>query len=103
MSWTGASKVFVENDPLLRAQATVVIYYLALKNALHDGWTEKFTRDKLELFNKHREENRRIAQENIAQANYDLLEFDRMTQQGTNDKTSIQFRRDTLVNFLRKN
>ena len=57
------------------------------------------TRDKLNQFEELRKNNRQAAQDNIAQADYDLLEFDRMNLQGTNDKTSIEFRTRTIANF----
>ena len=93
--------IFVNRDILLRAQGTTVIYYQVLKEALLDGWSENMTRDRLSRFDQLRSENMAAAQDNIALANYDLLEFDRMNLQGTNDKSSIEFRTQTLAKFLK--
>ena len=95
-----ANGIFVDRDILLRAHGTTVIYFQVLKEALKEGWSEKITRDKLNQFEERRRENRQDAQEDIARADYDLLEFDRMNLQGTNDRTSIEFRTRTLANFL---
>ena len=95
-----ATKIFVDRDNLLRAHGTTVVYFQVLKEALKAGWSEKITRDKLATFEELRRKNRLAAQEDIAKADYDLLEFDRMNLQGTNDKTSIEFRTRTLANFL---
>ena len=96
-----ATKIFVDRDNLLRAHGTTVVYFQVLKEALKIGWAEKITRDKLAQFDELRRKNRLAAQEDIAKADYDLLEFDRMNLQGTNDRTSIEFRTRTLANFLK--
>ena len=91
----------MDRDILLKAQGTTVVYFQVLKEALVDGWAENITRDRLSRFDQLRTQNRIAAQDNIALANYDLLEFDRMNLQGTNDKTSIEFRTQTLAKFLK--
>ena len=97
-----ANKVFVDHDNLLRTHSMTVVYFLVIREALANGWEEKITRDKLNRFDELRRENRQRAQEDIALAEYDLLEFDRMNLQGTNDKASIEFRTRTLAAFLDK-
>ena len=96
-----ATNIFVDRDNLLRAHGTTVVYFQVLKEALKEGWSEKITRDKITQFEELRRKNRQAAQEDIANADYDLLEFDRMNLQGTNDRTSIEFRTLTLANFLK--
>ena len=96
-----ATNIFVDRDNLLRAHGTTVVYFQALKEALKEGWSEKITRDKLTQFEELRRKNRQAAQEDIAKADYELLEFDRMNLQGTNDRTSIEFRTRTLAGFLK--
>ena len=96
-----AAVLFVTKDKLLRTQAMSVIYYLVLKESLDDGWADEVTRHQLVEFDDLREKNRREAEHDIAQANYDLLEFDRMHLQGSNDRSSIRFRWHTLSNFLK--
>jgi hypothetical protein len=98
LDWS--SSLFVSQDPLLRTQAMTVIYFVVFKEALGKGWAENITRHMMVDFEERRRENRRAAEDDIAKANYDLLEFDRMHLQGSNDKTSIEFRSRTLINFL---
>ena len=76
------------------------VYFQVFKDALSGGWETEITRQKLQAFDTLRADNRRIAEQDIAQARYELLEFDRMNQQGTNDKSSIEFRVNTLKNYL---
>ena len=59
------------------------------------------SRHNLIRFNDIRARNREEAAKDIAQADYDLLEFDRMHIQGSNDKSSIEFRVRTLATFLK--
>ena len=84
-----AAVLFLAKDKLLRTQAMSVIYYLVLKESLDDGWEDLVTRRKLVEFDNLRENNRREAEYDIARANYDLLEFDRMHLQGSNDRSQF--------------
>lgn len=95
-----ASQIFVREDVLLKTQAMTVIYFLALKRALDDECIEVVTRSAFVAFEKMREENRSIAEDDIADASYELLEFDRMHSQGSNDKSSIEFRLDILYRYI---
>lgn len=95
------NKIFNTNDELLRAQTVVPIFYLAMKKAVKNKTTERFTRADIVRFFISLSDNRKIAQENIAEANFDLLEFDRMTQQGTNDSVSIDQRVRIICKYLR--
>ena len=95
-----ASKLFVEHDKLLKTQAMTIIYFQVFKDALAVGWEDTITRRKLNRFEECRLKNRGVAEQDIAKADYDLLEFDRMHLQGSNDKTSIEFRSRTLASFL---
>lgn len=94
-------KVFAKRDPLLRTVSMPVIYFLVFKTAKEGGWLKEIARERFLAFEDARRANRKIAQSDISKANYDLLEFDRMSQQGTNDAMSIVFRVNTLINFLR--
>lgn len=96
------SDIFTPKDGLLRSQGMVIIYYLVIREANKEDFTAKVTRKKLLDFEKKRQANRVIAEEDISKANYDLLEFDRMTLQGTNDGASIKFRLETLLDYLKK-
>lgn len=92
--------VFVEKDGLLMAQASVPIYAIAYKSMLDSGSQEKFSRTRLLKFQELRQANRIAAEKDIAKADYELLEFDRMSQQGTNDASSIKERSRILAERL---
>lgn len=92
---------FSVNDELLQAQGTLVVYYLLFRTALEMGHVEKITRRKLLNFRERLADNRQSAVENYADASFDLLEFDRLNQQGTNDASSIKERYRILSSELR--
>jgi hypothetical protein len=83
---------FVEKDELLLAQGTLVVYYLLFKAALELGHLGKVTRRKLLNFRERLGENREAASKDYTDATFDLLEYDRLTQQGTNDASGIKER-----------
>lgn len=93
-------KKFEDNDNLLRTQSVVPIYYLVLRTAIKNGEIDNFSRDKIIEFHSCVDENKKIASKDIASANFEFLEFDRMSQQGTNDAASIRERARTLCNYL---
>jgi len=94
------SNVFSASDILLTAQATIAVYYLTFKNAIENTTLDKITRGRLLGFFETLKANRRIAEQDITQANYEYLEFDRMTQQGTTDASSIKERTRILSEYL---
>lgn len=85
------AKVFASKDPLLRQVGMVAIYYHLFRLARAEGWTADITRKKLVDFEKMRDLNRQKAEENLAEADYELLEFDRYTQ-SPNDAGAMKFR-----------
>ena len=91
---------FLDRDGLLRAQTVIPVYYLAMRTASSIGKQEVFSREKLEEFNEKLVQNRSIAATDIASANFEYLEYDRMSQQGTNDAASIRERARILCEFL---
>lgn len=93
-------QVFIDRDPLLKTQAMTVIYYLLFKSALANGIVSNITRRKLNQFESMRIENKDVAEVEIAEANYGLLEFDRMSLQGSNDGVSIRFRLEVLSAYI---
>ena len=93
-------KVFSISDSLLKAQAIVTVYYLVFKNGISNKTLSKITRKALFDFNETLNLNRVMAELDIAQANFEYLEFDRMSQQGTNDASSIKERTRILSQFL---
>lgn len=95
------SKEFILNDELLQAQGILVVYYLAFRGALDSGHLDRITRRKLLNFRQRLSENRERAINNYAAASFELLEFDRLNQQGTNDASSIRERYRILASQLR--
>ncbi len=91
--------VFVQKDKLLRSAGTIVLYFLLFKDGLKEGWVSKVKRAKLESLEKKREYNRIVAEKDIARADYDLLEFDRLTQT-PNDAYAIRIRLKTLKKLI---
>jgi hypothetical protein len=60
--------------------------------ALDMGHLDRITRRKLLNFRERLAENREAAALSYPDASFDLLEFDRLNQQGTNDASSIKER-----------
>ncbi len=94
------NKVFTRNDRLLSSQSIIPIYYLIFKSALKQNQVQKISRKKLIKFNTERTENRIMAEQDITKAHFDLLEFDRLSVQGTNDASSIRERVRVLGEYL---
>ena len=94
--------IFIDKDSLLQAQASLPIYVLVYRDLKEAGTTEKFTRTKLIKFNEVRVLNRNEAELDIAGAEFELLEYDRLSQQGTNDASSIRERNKILREWLYK-
>jgi hypothetical protein len=94
--------VFLKNDRLLKKQAMLTIYFMVFKKAIEEEWIHIVKRKYLLDFEETRKKNTKSATENIAEADYELLQFDRMTVQGTNDGVSIKFRTNVLYKFLKR-
>lgn len=92
--------MFVDKDFLLRAQSGVPIFFLVIKTAMEDGKLGTIIRDKFVDFDRKVQENRAIAEKDITQANYDLLDFERMSQQGANYAASIKERFRIMREFI---
>jgi hypothetical protein len=92
---------FVQKDSLLKSSGMIVLYYLLFDKAYGSSWRSKLSRKKLDQFESARTKNRTMAEEDITKADYDLLEFDRLTQT-PNDAYAIKFRLDLLEKFVRK-
>jgi uncharacterized protein DUF262 len=86
------NSVFTSKDYLLTSQSVVPIYYLLFKEAEQSKSSNRITRQKLIKFNDDRIKNRKFAEKDITKANFDFLEYDRLSQQGTNDASSIKER-----------
>lgn len=92
---------FVASDPLLRSQGNIVVFYLLFKWA--DERKFNLTRSVFLNFNDLVKFNREKAELNYEKADYDLLEYDRLTQQGTNDVSNIRERLRILIDYVEAN
>jgi hypothetical protein len=95
------SGAFVAKDKLLKSSGMVVLYFLLFQKSVGQPWAKKLTRSKLDDFEKARVLNREKAAKDITKADYDLLEFDRLTQT-PNDAYAIKFRLELLQTFVKK-
>ncbi|HYX28596.1 MAG TPA: DUF262 domain-containing protein [Pyrinomonadaceae bacterium] len=95
--------VFVDKDLLLVAQTTIPIYAFVLRRFDAKKKGRLFSRTKLLKFNQARVSNREVAQDDLTKASFELLEYDRLSQQGTNDASSIRERWRILENWLTTN
>lgn len=97
----GMSSIFIKKDPLLSAQGTFPVYFLLVKEYVDLKEIEKLSRDTLVQFKEKLIKNREQAEKDIASAEFDLLEYDRLSQQGTNDASSILTRFNTLKKYIK--
>ena len=93
--------VFQNRDDLLRAQGMMTIYYLVFRNAAEKGTLGDFDRQRFLEFRNAVSVNRSVAEEEYVNADFQLLEFDRLNQQGTNDASNIVARVRILCNWLK--
>jgi hypothetical protein len=93
-------QVFSERDELLASQGTMVVYYLIFRLAIEREQLQKITRRTLIDFRSAVSANRVAAEEDFAESSFQLLEYDRLNQQGTNDASSIKERVDILAEWL---
>lgn len=94
------ASLFVERDELLRAQGNMVLYYLLCKSAVENDVAARLSRERLYAFRDQVRDNRNRAEENYADASFELLEFDRLSQQGTNDSSNIRERLSVISRFM---
>ena len=95
------TNIFGNYDDLLRSQSSISVYYLTFKKAIANDAQEKVSRRSIIDFYELIARNRQLAEEDITQSNYELLEFERMSQQGTNDAMSIKERTRILCEYLK--
>jgi hypothetical protein len=88
------SREFIGEDDLLRSTGNVVIYYMLFRKAI-----PRVKRERLLEFEEAREVNRELAEKNLEEASFDLLEFDRLLQ-SPNDEASMRTRLKVLKDFL---
>lgn len=91
--------VFIDVDPLLRSVGTTVLYYYLFWDARKNGWTSSLSREKFQYFDNIRVKNRAAAEEDLSKADFDLLEYDRLTQ-SPNDAVALRFRYAVLRKYV---
>jgi hypothetical protein len=91
--------IFVDADALLRSVGMVSLYFLLFEAAVAKGIGNRIARAQLLAFEDLRQRNRRTAEDDIASANYNLLEFDRFAQ-SPNDGIAMRFRLAVLDQHL---
>lgn len=97
------ANTFLDSDELLRGQGNMIVYYLVGKSAMTTGNKAAFSRRNIIDFRDRVKENRLRAEENYSDASFELLEYDRLTQQGTNDASNIKERVRVLSEQLEIN
>ncbi|TBO44532.1 DUF262 domain-containing protein [Pedobacter kyonggii] len=96
------SEIFADSDPLLRSQGIIPIYYLIFREIYISKKLRPVNRNSFLVFRDHVRKNKELAEKDIRLANYDLIDFDRMSVQGTNDAGSIKERLRIMTEFLSK-
>lgn len=92
--------VFFDKDKLLNAQSIIPIYYLLFRQAINSNKLGNISNRKLVEFSENIKENRKIAEEDISKADFELLEFNRLSVQGTNDASSIRERLRIICKYF---
>ena len=91
--------VFVDADFLLRSVGTTVLYYFLFLEAGKQGWINTISRAEFEAFDILRVNNRASAEQDVTNANFSLLEYDRLTQ-SPNDAVALRFRYAVLRQYI---
>ncbi|QTC90223.1 DUF262 domain-containing protein [Brevundimonas goettingensis] len=94
------SNVFMDRDELLSAQGNLVIYYLIFRGAEQFNELGLVNRRALLDFRTALVDNRNRAENDYEGASFEMLEYDRLSQQGTNDASSIRERYGILARYL---
>lgn len=94
------NEVFTNTDEILRSQGNIVLYYLLFRKAAELGELNKITRRKLLNFRKELIANRKAAEDDYSSSSFELLEYDRLSQQGTNDASNLRERFRTISSYL---
>lgn len=92
------SKCFTKQDKLLRTQGSMVMYYQIFKWAHLENISLK--RSTFLDFDNLVKDNRKLAEESYEEADYDYLEYDRLSQHGTNDVSNIKERVRILQEYI---
>ncbi|WP_321508157.1 DUF262 domain-containing protein [uncultured Methanoregula sp.] len=96
------NEIFTDKDILLKSQSVIPIYYLVARELRGTLFERNMTRDNLQKFINAVSKNKEIATTEIGNADFDLLDYNQMSIQGTNDASSIKERTRILKEFLLK-
>lgn len=99
----GMDSVFADKDSLLRTQGIIPIYYLIFREIVVKKVNINANRKLFLKFMEDVQKNKVIAEKDIRKANYDLIEFDKMSIQGTNDAGSIRERFRIMLDYIKRN
>jgi hypothetical protein len=91
--------VFKPSDTLLRSPGTVVVYFLLFGELPVRQKAPKLGRRDFVQFEDKLKDNREVAEGDLAKADWELLEYDRLSQT-PNDASAIEFRLKTLRKHL---
>lgn len=91
--------IFIDHDNLLRSVGTVVLFFYLFHDAMTNGWVGRLSRKDLDDFETMRLQNRKVAEAAHERPDYNLLEFDRLTQ-SPNDGVALRFRYAVLRKFI---
>ena len=83
--------IFVHGDNLLRQIGMAVLYFYIFRRAISLNKISLLHREGFVTFDEKRRSNHKIAEADIARADYRLLEFDRLTQ-SPNDAYAMRLR-----------
>ncbi|PBC61283.1 hypothetical protein BKI49_25150 [Streptomyces sp. Tue6028] len=90
---------FQERDKLLSQVGMVSVYYLVFQEVARTKREANPTREKFAEFEDLRKSNRVVAEADLSEAQFELLEFDRYGQ-SANDGKALAYRVRVLMNFL---
>jgi len=91
--------IFKSPDPLLKSPGTVVVYFLLFRELPAYTPAPKLKRRDFDEFEGRLKDNRAIAESDLPKADWELLEYDRLSQT-PNDASAIEFRLKTLRKHL---
>jgi len=92
-------QIFEDKDPLLRTVGMLTLYYVLLGVLIEKDIPFNLTRKHFVDFESTRISNREVAEEDISNAAYELMEFDRFTQ-SPNDAIAIRYRMGVIDKYL---
>ncbi len=84
-------ETFTDDDSLLRSVGMISIYFLLFRRAISEAKTDLIARVEFVDFETTRQENRKLAEDEDAETNLQLLEFDRFAQ-SPNDAVALRYR-----------